>query len=64
LLDGGFLDKIEYMVYLWDYDEKELKKTEKGRIFLLERMINLVQAKRKLSFHKSKNTGKSSTLVL
>ena len=26
--------------YLWDYDEKELKKTEKGRIFLLERKIN------------------------
>lgn len=28
------------MAYLWDYDEKELKKTEKGRIFILERMIN------------------------
>ena len=28
------------MVYLWDYDEKELKKTEKGRIFILERMLN------------------------
>lgn len=26
--------------YLWDYDEKELEKTEKGRIFILERMIN------------------------
>ncbi len=26
--------------YLWDYDEEELKKTEKGRIFILERMIN------------------------
>lgn len=26
--------------YLWDYDEKELQKTEKGRIFILERMIN------------------------
>lgn len=26
--------------YLWDYDEKELKKTEAGRIFILERMIN------------------------
>ena len=26
--------------YLWDYDEKELKKTERGRIFILERMIN------------------------
>jgi hypothetical protein len=28
------------MVYLWDYDKKELEKTEKGRIFILERMIN------------------------
>lgn len=26
--------------YLWDYDYDELKKTEKGRIFILERMIN------------------------
>jgi hypothetical protein len=26
--------------YLWDYDEDELKKTEKGRIFILERMLN------------------------
>ena len=28
------------MTYLWDYDRKELEKTEKGRIFILERMIN------------------------
>lgn len=28
------------MLHVWDYDEKELKKTEKGRILLLERMIN------------------------
>jgi len=28
------------MHYLWDYDEKELEKTEKGRIFILERKIN------------------------
>ena len=28
------------MNYLWDYDEKELEKTERGRIFILERMIN------------------------
>ncbi len=26
--------------YLWDYDRKTLEKTEKGRIFILERMIN------------------------
>jgi hypothetical protein len=28
------------MVLVWDYDIKELKKTEKGRILLLERLIN------------------------
>ncbi len=27
-------------MYLWDYDKKTLQKTEKGRIFLLERLIN------------------------
>ncbi len=26
--------------YLWDYEKKELEKTEQGRIFILERMIN------------------------
>jgi len=26
--------------YLWDYDEKELSKTETGRIKILERKIN------------------------
>lgn len=25
---------------LWDYDERELKKTEEGRILILERKIN------------------------
>lgn len=28
------------MALLWDYDEKELKKTREGRLFILERMIN------------------------
>lgn len=28
------------MVHIWDYDRKELKKTESGRIKILERMIN------------------------
>lgn len=28
------------MIPLWDYDRKTLEKTEKGRIFILERMIN------------------------
>lgn len=28
------------MVLIWDYDKKELVKTEQGRILILERMIN------------------------
>lgn len=28
------------MVYIWDYDIEELKKTESGRRLILERMIN------------------------
>lgn len=36
------------MVYLWDYDKKELEKTERGRIFILERMINYGPGKEKI----------------
>ncbi len=32
----------------WDYDVNELRKTEKGRIFLLERMINYGPGKEKV----------------
>jgi hypothetical protein len=28
------------MTYLWDYDKKELEKSEKGRMLTLERQIN------------------------
>lgn len=42
------------MVYLWDYDEKELEKTEKGRIFILERMINYGPGKKKISLSRVK----------
>lgn len=28
------------MVFIWDYDKKELEKSEQGRILLLERQIN------------------------
>ncbi|OGG26938.1 hypothetical protein A2960_02215 [Candidatus Gottesmanbacteria bacterium RIFCSPLOWO2_01_FULL_39_12b] len=42
------------MVYLWDYDEKELEKTEKGRIFILERMINYGPGKKKISLSQVK----------
>ena len=36
------------MVNMWDYDINELKKTEKGRIFILERMINYGPGKEKI----------------
>lgn len=44
------------MVYLWDYDDGELKKTEKGRIFILERLINYgpSQKREKISLLKVK----------
>lgn len=35
------------MAYLWDYDEKELKKTEAGRIKILERLVNYGPSKKK-----------------
>jgi len=36
------------MVLLWDYDRKELEKTEEGRIKILERMINYGPGKEKI----------------
>ena len=42
------------MAYLWDYDEKELKKTEKGRIFILGRMINYGPGKEKIKLSEVK----------
>ena len=35
-------------MYLWDYDKKSLQKTEKGKILLLERMINYGPGKDKI----------------
>ena len=37
------------MTYLWDYDEKELEKTEQGRMFILERMLNYGPGEKKIS---------------
>lgn len=34
--------------YLWDYDERQLAKTEAGRIKILERMINYGPGKKKI----------------
>lgn len=36
------------MVFIWDYDVNELKKTEEGRIKILERMINYGPGKEKI----------------
>ena len=36
------------MANVWDYDVDELKKTEKGRILLLERKINYGPGKEKI----------------
>ena len=42
------------MSILWDYDEKELQKSEKGRVFILERMINYGPAKKKINLSEVK----------
>ena len=42
------------MAYLWDYDEKKLKKTKQGRLFLLERMINYGPGKSRSSLKNRK----------
>ncbi len=41
--------------YLWDYDKKELEKTEKERIFILERMINYGPGDEKIKLSKIKH---------
>lgn len=41
-------------MYLWDYDKKTLQKTEKGRIFILERMINYGPGKEKIKLSEVK----------
>ncbi|MFH1601472.1 MAG: hypothetical protein ABIB61_00765 [Candidatus Shapirobacteria bacterium] len=44
------------MVYLWDYDLKKLKKnkSERAKIFLLERMINYGPGKEKIDLKEVK----------
>lgn len=39
---------------VWDYDEGELQKTEKGKILLLERMINYGPGKKKIKLSEVK----------
>lgn len=42
------------MVFVWDYDIKELKKSEEGRILLLERLINYGPGKEKIKLSEVK----------
>jgi len=53
---------LAYMVYLWDYDEKELRKTEKGRIFILERMLNYGPGGKKIKLSEVKKYWKKLNL--
>ena len=52
------------MVYLWDYDEKELRKTEKGRIFILERMLNYGPGGKKIKLSEVKKSVSYTHLTL
>ena len=55
MLSLGKFETILYMShYLWDYDEKELQKTEKGRIFILGRKINYGPGKEKIKLSEVK----------
>ncbi|MBI3576575.1 hypothetical protein HY086_00865 [Candidatus Gottesmanbacteria bacterium] len=36
-------------MHIWDYRERDLKKTESGRRLILERMINYGPGRRKIS---------------
>lgn len=48
--------------YLWDYDEKELKKTQRGRIFILERMLNYGPGRKKIKLSEVKKYWKKLNL--
>lgn len=37
------------MTYIWDYDINELKKSERGRSLIIERMINYGSGGKKIS---------------
>jgi hypothetical protein len=43
--------------YLWDYDYDKLKKTEEGRIKIIERMINYGPGKEKIKLSLVKKYG-------
>lgn len=41
-------------MFIWDYDQKTLQKSEKGRILILERMINYGPGKEKIKLSEVK----------
>jgi len=46
---------LSHMQHVWDYDVEELKKTESGRLLLLERQINYgVDEGKKIDLHEVK----------
>jgi len=49
-----------FMPFIWDYDIKELKKTESGRLKILERQINYgVVGKEKIKLSEVKKNWKN-----
>ena len=55
-------DRIIIM-HLWDYREKDLKKTEWGRLHILEHMINYGPGRKKISLSAVKKTGTNLNLI-
>ena len=52
-------------MHIWDYREKDLKKTASGRRYILENMINMRTGETKnIPFSRSKKSGKISILIL
>lgn len=45
-------------MHLWDYREKDLKKTAWGRKYILENMINMGPGRRKISLKEVKKNWK------
>jgi len=44
------------MVFIWDYDKNQLKKSKRGKILLLERMINYGPGKEKINLSEVKES--------
>lgn len=51
-----------YNMFLWDYKRKKLEQTEKGKILLLERLINFGPGKEKIKLSEVKKHWKELNL--